>query len=153
MQTHSHSTDHSLIHCHYRRHTLSYHYMSVINSPTNWCSPSVKNRTQNVCWPGGSCAQKMADVTDQSITGQAGVAVWGCITLRAPLSGTFLQTLPDLVTQVSKHDALPPQKPQGLLGTGFCYATEGALFISAQLSSDAVSALRKVRVLIWLEAT
>ena len=29
-------------------------------------------------------------------------------------------------------------------------ATEGALFISAQLSSDAVSALRKVRVLIWL---
>ena len=33
------------------------------------------------------------------------------------------------------------------------YTTEGALFISAQLSSDAVSALRKVRVLIWLEAT
>ena len=30
------------------------------------------------------------------------------------------------------------------------YATEGALFISAQLSSDAVSALRKVWVLIRL---
>ena len=30
----------------------------------------------------------------------------------------------------------------------FSYAIEGALFISAQLSSDAVSALRKVRVLI-----
>ena len=31
----------------------------------------------------------------------------------------------------------------------FSYATEGALiFISAQLSTDAVSALRKVRVLI-----
>jgi len=29
----------------------------------------------------------------------------------------------------------------------YSYATEGALFISAQLSSDAVSALRKVRVL------
>ena len=28
------------------------------------------------------------------------------------------------------------------------YATEGALFISAQLSTDAISALRKVRVLI-----
>ena len=42
----------------------------------------------------------------------------------ASLSDTFLQTLPDLVT----------------------YATEGALFISAQLSTDAVSALRKV----WL---
>ena len=56
------------------------------------------------------------------------------VTLRASLSGTFLQTLPDLVTT---------------------YATEGALFISAQLSSDAVSALRKVRVLIIMtvEAT
>ena len=31
----------------------------------------------------------------------------------------------------------------------FSYATDGALFISAQLSSDAVSALRKVRVLIY----
>ena len=30
----------------------------------------------------------------------------------------------------------------------FSYATEGILFISAQLSSDAVSALRKVRVVI-----
>ena len=30
----------------------------------------------------------------------------------------------------------------------FSYATEGALFISAQLSTDAVSALRKVWVLI-----
>ena len=42
----------------------------------------------------------------------------------ASLSDTFLQTLPDLVT----------------------YATEGALFISAQLSTEGVSALRKV----WL---
>ena len=32
----------------------------------------------------------------------------------------------------------------------FSYATEGALFISAQLCTDAVSALRKVPVLIWL---
>ena len=32
----------------------------------------------------------------------------------------------------------------------FGYATEGALFISAQLSTDAVSALQKVWVLIWL---
>ena len=39
---------------------------------------------------------------------------------------------------------LPPNS------TRFSYATEGALFISAQLSSDAVSALWKVRVLIWL---
>ena len=37
---------------------------------------------------------------------------------------------------------LPPNSAR------FGYATEGALFISAQLSTDAVSALRKVRVLI-----
>ena len=39
---------------------------------------------------------------------------------------------------------LPPNSAR------FSYATEGALFISAQLSSDAVSALRKVWVLIRL---
>ena len=58
--------------------------------------------------------------------GAGKVTVWA--TLRASLSGTFLQTLLDLVTPLS----------------------EGALFISAQLSSDAVSTLRKVRVLIRL---
>ena len=48
---------------------------------------------------------------------------------KASLSGTFLQT-------------------------ARCgYATEGALFISAQLSTDAVSALRKVRVLILIIMT
>ena len=39
---------------------------------------------------------------------------------------------------------LPPNSAR------FSYATEGALFISAQLSTDAVSTLRKVRVLIRL---
>ena len=39
---------------------------------------------------------------------------------------------------------LPP------ISARFSYATEGALFISVQLSTDAVSALRKVWVLIWL---
>ena len=39
---------------------------------------------------------------------------------------------------------LPPNSAK------FSYATEGALFISAQLSTDTVSALRKVQVLIWL---
>ena len=48
------------------------------------------------------------------------------LTLRASLSGTFLQTLPDLVTPLKEH----------------------SIFISAQLSTDAVSALRKVLVLI-----
>ena len=37
---------------------------------------------------------------------------------------------------------LPPNSAR------FSYATEGALFISTQLSTDAVNALRKVRVLI-----
>ena len=44
----------------------------------------------------------------------------------------------------SRH--LPPNSAR------FSYATEGALFISAQLSTDAVSALRKVWVLIKLQA-
>ena len=39
---------------------------------------------------------------------------------------------------------LPPNSAR------FGYATEGALFISAQLSTDTVSALRKVLVLISL---
>ena len=39
---------------------------------------------------------------------------------------------------------LPPDSAR------FSYATEGALFISAQLSTDAVSALRKVWVLLLL---
>ena len=47
--------------------------------------------------------------------------------LRASLSGTFLQTLPETVT-----------------------ATEGALFISVQLSTDVVSAFQKVWVLMLL---
>ena len=51
--------------------------------------------------------------------------------LRASLSGTFLQTLPELVTPLKA----------------------GALFISAQLSTDAVSALRKVWVLIKTDKT
>ena len=55
-------------------------------------------------------------------------------TLLASLFETFLQTLPGLVT----------------------YATEGAVtlfFVSAQLSTDAVSALRKVWIQTSLEAT
>ena len=45
-----------------------------------------------------------------------------------------------------RFPALPPNSAR------FGYATEGALFISAQLSTDAVSALRKVRVLVKLQA-
>ena len=46
----------------------------------------------------------------------------------------------DLKLQALVYDILPSAR--------FGYATEGALFVSAQLSRDAVSALRKVRVLI-----
>ena len=95
--------------------------------------------------------------------------VYNCLTLRASLSGTFLQTLPDLVTPLKA--ALGTlylraavhrrgQRPPKGLGTdhtpsiAFRHhppnsarpsdATKGALFFSAQLSTDAVSALRKV---------
>ena len=53
------------------------------------------------------------------------------ISPRASFSGTFLQTLPELVTPL----------------------IEGALLVSAQLSTDAVSALRKVGALATVEAT
>ena len=58
---------------------------------------------------------------------------------KASLSGTFLQSI------AFRH--LPPNSAR------FGYATEGALFISAQLSTDVVSALRKVRVLILIIMT
>ena len=54
--------------------------------------------------------------------------------------------------QAARHDRLHTpstafrQLPPNSARSG--YATEGALFISTQLSTDAVSALRKVRVLI-----
>ena len=56
--------------------------------------------------------------------------------------GELRQQLTHTPSTVFRH--LPPNSAR------FSYTTEGALFISAQLSSDAVSALRKVRVLIWL---
>ena len=68
---------------------------------------------------------------------------------RSAYRGFFFSTNVLLVqTQQSVHTPsiafrhLPPNSAR------FSYAAEGALFISAQLSSDAVSALRKVRVLI-----
>ena len=53
-------------------------------------------------------------------------------------------TQPPMHTPSAAFRHLPPNSAR------FSYATEGALFISAQLSSDAVSALRKVRVLTRL---
>ena len=97
-------------------------------------------------------------------------------TLRAPFSGTFLQTLPDLVTSLMWRGTLylraavqrrGQRPPKGQSGTGhtpssrlpgtflqtlpdFVTALKGhSSVISAQLSSDAISALRKVRVLIY----
>ena len=49
-------------------------------------------------------------------------------------------------TPITAFRDLPPNSAR------FGYATEGALFISAQLPTDAVSALRKVWVLIKLQA-
>ena len=75
------------------------------------CSPL------RVCRRNGECSEQWA-----------GIVMTNQTTLRASLSGTFLQTLPDLVTPLKGH----------------------ALFISAQLSTEAVTALRKVWVLIRL---
>jgi len=57
-----------------------------------------------------------------------------------------------------KHHQVSPHTPSiafqhlPLNSARFSYATEAALFISAQLYSDAVSTLRKVRVLVKLQA-
>ena len=62
--------------------------------------------------------------------------------MRVPESDARSLAPPHTPSIAFRH--LPPNSAR------FSYATEGALFISAQLSTDAVSALRKVRVLIRL---
>ena len=59
------------------------------------------------------------------------------------------------IPKLSSHTPSIAFRHLPLNSARFSYATEGALFISAQLSSDAVSALRQVRVLIIMtvEAT
>ena len=70
-------------------------------------------------------------------------------TLRSPLSGTFLQTLPDLVTPLKGHSTLRSPLSGTFLQTLPDLVTPLKRHsISAQLSSDAVSTFRKVRVLI-----
>ena len=66
----------------------------------------------------------------------SGVTISGGVWRKVPESDALSHT-PSIAF---RH--LPPNSAR------FSYATEGALFISAQKSSDAVSALRKVRVLI-----
>ena len=63
-----------------------------------------------------------------------GVCVCVCMGGRVGVGGNHTPSI------AFRH--LPPNSAR------FSYATEGALFISEQLSSDAVSALRKVRVLM-----
>ena len=85
------------------------------------CTPSWEDVGPRHCgeYPGGWQTDAAAGLPSGGVAAEH----YGGTTLRASLSGSFLQTLP-----------------------GLLYATEGP-FISAQLSSDAVSALRKVRVL------
>ena len=66
----------------------------------------------------------------------------GCMAITAPLFLFVGVSMTHTLSIAFRH--LPPNSAR------FSYATEGALFISAQLSTDAVSALRKVRVLIRL---
>ena len=62
------------------------------------------------------------------------VRKWCCVDARLNEGGEHTPSI------AFRH--LPPNSAR------FSYVTEGALFISAQLFTDAVSALRKVRVLI-----
>ena len=61
-----------------------------------------------------------------------------------PVCCGWFSTPPPAHTLSIAFRHLPPNSAR------FSYATEGTLFISVQLSSDTVSALRKARVLIWL---
>ena len=60
------------------------------------------------------------------------------------VTGQNIKLIKQSLPTISSHDA----SLQPLISRWPSYATEGALFISAQLSSDAVSALRKVWVLL-----
>ena len=77
-----------------------------------------------------------------------GCQCWGFLTCAQMLvhaithGGCAARTPSDSLRPSIAFRHLPPNSAR------FSYATEGALFISAQLSSDAVSALRKVPVLI-----
>ena len=59
---------------------------------------------------------------------------------RVPRGEDFRHNMGHAPSTAFRH--LPPNSAR------FRYATEGALFISAQLSTETVSALRKVQVLI-----
>ena len=97
-------------------------------------------------------ASTMSHSNSRSMHSYARTILWLKHTLRAPLSwhlslcrkpvlGVWLK----LTLRVSL--SVPPNSAR------FGYATEVALFISAQLSTDAVSAPRKVWVLITLRAS
>ena len=72
----------------------------------------------------------------------SGVTKSGRVWRKVPESGAGSVPIPHTPSIAFRH--LPPNSAR------FSYATEGALFISAQLSTDAISADRKVSVLIRL---
>ena len=80
-----------------------------------------------------------------TVSGRLSLHLKGAVLLSLPsdLYGAVLLSLsPHNLIIAFRH--LPPNSAR------FGYATEGVLFISAQLSTDAVSALRKILVLIRL---
>ena len=101
-------------------------------SRSTWWVPALTSaRTPALlhgAWPPCPCSSALCSFTSDSATACKG---WSesCRSTHTP-STAF------------RH--LPPNSAR------FSYATVGVLFISAQLSSDTVSALLKVRVLIWL---
>ena len=88
------------------------------------------------------------------------ICKWSCMTLFSsvcPQKGTYhlyldlrVKLLVTMTPQVWPHTLNIAFRYLPRNSATFGYATEGALFISAQLSADAVSAFRKVWVLIRL---
>ena len=125
------------------KRNLSHIYSSVIECYT--CLPKCENhpatsRTTAVVILPSMLSSKLFSAHLSKISSCFfGGTLWWFVLCMGTLTVQGLHHTPSIAF---RH--LPPNSAR------FSYATEGALFISAQLSSDAVSALRKVPVLIWM---
>ena len=88
----------------------------------------------------GVCGRLVSVESKEPVTVVTGSCARSLLPALDASAGRLLEQYSHTPSIAFRH--LPPNSAR------FSYATEGALFISAQLPTDAVSALRKVRVLI-----
>ena len=97
----------SLSHTHTHTHSLSLCGLLLHNHSRKARDPSQPLLSHALCWTGncGFFLRIFADFLAFKRYDYIGP------TLRAPLSGTFLQTLPDLVTPLKRHSLSPRSCP------------------------------------------